>query len=183
MRLKAEKLSPILPTDEPFSGREADKETTLRSTSTESEGARVSNPTKRAPATETSGTTPGAPKVPFALPTNHLSRVAKSAAAQMTPHANPRPRIQEMRSDLREEPTTMEYKAVGFDPPVTRDGPTQSAAVWLNSLIAQHASVGWEFMGVQNHSTIVPGSNGCFGFGKTQPYPRTVSIAVFRRPR
>lgn len=75
----------------------------------------------------------------------------------------------------------MQYMAVGFDPPVTREGPTQSAASSLERLISGHAPDGWEFVGVQNHSTIVPGSNGCFGFGATPPYPRTVSIVVFRK--
>jgi hypothetical protein len=164
--------------DRAFSGREAGEETTSTSTRA-APAASVPHSTKPAAAAETSELIPGAQKVPFALPADQP--VAKSAARQMTPHAIPG--IQETTTVLGKEPTTMEYKAVGFDPPVTREGPTQSAAIWLNSLIAQHASLGWEFMGVQNHSTIVPGSNGCFGFGKTPPYPRTVSIAVFRRPR
>jgi hypothetical protein len=163
--------------DRAFSGREAGEETALTSTRAAAAAASVPHPTKPSAAAETSGLIPGAQKVQFALPT--YQPVAKSAARQN--HAIPR--IQETTTVLGKEPTTMEYKAVGFDPPVTRDGPTQSAALWLNSLIAQHASLGWEFMGVQNHSTIVPGNNGCFGFGKTPPYPRTVSIAVFRRPR
>jgi hypothetical protein len=82
---------------------------------------------------------------------------------------------------MRESVQTMEYLAVGFNPPVKREDPTESAARDLEMLISSRAAQGWEFVGVQNHSTVVPGSNGCFGFGATSPYPQTVSIAVFRK--
>jgi hypothetical protein len=75
----------------------------------------------------------------------------------------------------------MQYLSVGFDPGVRREGPTESAARALDALISTHAADGWEFVGVQNHSTVVPGSSGCFGFGATPPYPQTVSIVVFRK--
>lgn len=75
----------------------------------------------------------------------------------------------------------MQYKAVGFDPPASRDGTAGAAASALESLIASHATNGWEFAGVQNHSTVVPGSSGCFGIGATSPYPQTLSIVVFRK--
>ena len=74
----------------------------------------------------------------------------------------------------------MHYRAVGFDPPASRDGTAGAAAAALESLIASHAASGWEFVGVQNHSTVVPGSSGCFGLGATAPYPQTLSIVVFR---
>jgi hypothetical protein len=73
----------------------------------------------------------------------------------------------------------MQYKAVGFDPAASRDGTAGAAAAALEQLIASYAASGWEFVGLQNHSTVVPGSSGCFGFGATPPYPQTLSIAVF----
>ena len=75
----------------------------------------------------------------------------------------------------------MQYKAVGFDPPASRDGTAGAAAAALESLVNSAAAQGWEFVGVQNHSTVVPGSSGCFGIGATAPYPQTLSIAVFRK--
>jgi hypothetical protein len=75
----------------------------------------------------------------------------------------------------------MQYTAVGFDPPASRDGTAGAAAAALEGVIASHAANGWEFVGVQNHSTVVPGSAGCFGFGATAPYPQTLSIIVFRK--
>jgi len=73
----------------------------------------------------------------------------------------------------------VEYKAVGFDPATSRANSAGGAASDLQTLIASHASEGWEFLGLQNHSTVVPGSAGCFGLGATSPYDVTISIAVF----
>jgi hypothetical protein len=75
----------------------------------------------------------------------------------------------------------MEYIAVPFDPPASRDGTARVAAENLQALIAHYASYGWEYLGVDNHSTVVPGSSGCFGLGATPPYPVTLSIAVFKK--
>jgi hypothetical protein len=75
----------------------------------------------------------------------------------------------------------MQYKAIGFDPPATRGDPATSAAADLQAIIMTQTNDGWEFVGVQNHSTTVPGSSGCFGFGAMSPYQTTLSIAVFRK--
>jgi hypothetical protein len=73
----------------------------------------------------------------------------------------------------------LKYKSLAFDPPASRSETTKAAASDLNNLIEAEAAAGWRFVGLQNHSTVVPGSNGCFGFGATGPYQRTISIAVF----
>jgi len=73
----------------------------------------------------------------------------------------------------------VEYRAVGFDPGMSRDNSAGGAATQLEALISVHAAEGWEFLGLQNHSSVVPGSNGCFGIGATSPYDVTISIAVF----
>lgn len=74
-----------------------------------------------------------------------------------------------------------EYKTIGFDPAIAREMPADVAARDLNALIARETGEGWEFIGVQNHSTVVPGDAGCFGFGATPPYPKTLSLVVFRK--
>lgn len=51
----------------------------------------------------------------------------------------------------------------------------------LDTVIASEAKAGWDFVGLENHSTAVPGSNGCFGFEATSPYEKTFSVAVFRK--
>ena len=74
----------------------------------------------------------------------------------------------------------MQYKARGFEPSVA-GGSSDSVANALENLIHLEAVDGWEFVAVENHSTVVPGDAGCFGIGATAPYPKTFSIAVFRR--
>ena len=74
----------------------------------------------------------------------------------------------------------MEYKTRGFEPSAA-GGSSDSIAGALEALIAAEATDGWEFVALENHSTVVPGDAGCFGIGATAPYPKTFSIAVFRR--
>ena len=74
----------------------------------------------------------------------------------------------------------MEYKTRGFEPS-TKGGDSSSVAIALESLITLEAVDGWEFMALENHSTVVPGDAGCFGIGATAPYPKTFAIAVFRK--
>jgi len=75
----------------------------------------------------------------------------------------------------------MEYKVIPFDPGVVKEGPSVYAANQLRQIIDRASSEGWEFVEVSNYSTIVPGSDGCFGVGATSPYPKTVSMIVFRK--
>jgi hypothetical protein len=75
----------------------------------------------------------------------------------------------------------VEYKAIPFEPPVSRQDATTSVATALEATIRAHAIDGWEFVELANHSTVVPGSEGCFGIGATASYPKTMSAAVFRR--
>ena len=74
----------------------------------------------------------------------------------------------------------MQYRIIPFDP-ASGNNPTQSASDALASLVQKQLNDGWEFASLENHSTVVPGSNGCFGWGATASYPKTVSIAVFRK--
>lgn len=75
----------------------------------------------------------------------------------------------------------MEYRAVAFDPVVTRNGGAGGAARDLGALITQQSAEGWEYLGLDNHSSVIAGSEGCFGIGATSPFPVTISIAVFYR--
>ena len=75
----------------------------------------------------------------------------------------------------------MQYRFIGFEPSVDRGDATKSATEALTRFSEEVAKDGWEFYSIENHSTIVPGSSGCFGWGAVSPYPKTVSIAVFRK--
>lgn len=75
----------------------------------------------------------------------------------------------------------MEYRSLPFAPGVGSDGSPTRVADALQDIIVAEAANGWEFVGLQNHDTWVPGSNGCFGIGKTEAYPKSFSVAVFKR--
>ena len=63
----------------------------------------------------------------------------------------------------------MQYRIVPFEPQVGNSNPTKAASDALAALVQAQSSEGWEFRSIENHSTVVPGSNGCFGFGATSP--------------
>lgn len=75
----------------------------------------------------------------------------------------------------------MAYKVIAFDPGVGRSDSVGDTASSLQSLIGKESEDGWEFVELANHSTVVPGSSGCFGIGARAPYTKTVSAAVFRK--
>lgn len=75
----------------------------------------------------------------------------------------------------------MDYKCIPFDPATDRSSPASTIANQLEVLVDAEKSSGWEFVGLENHATVVPGSSGCFGWGSTNPYEHTFSVAVFRR--
>lgn len=75
----------------------------------------------------------------------------------------------------------MDYKCVPFDPGADCNAPAATISSKLQDVSRAEATDGWEFAGLENHATVVPGSNGCFGFGATSPYEHTFSIAVFRK--
>lgn len=75
----------------------------------------------------------------------------------------------------------MEFRFVPFEPTISNVDPTGSATKALALEVSKHEKEGWEFVSLENHSTVVPGSNGCFGFGATSPYPKTSSIIVLRK--
>ena len=74
----------------------------------------------------------------------------------------------------------MQYKTRGFEPSAA-GGSSDTVAAALEALIATETADGWEFVALENHSTVVPGDQGCFGIGASPPYPKTFAIAVFRR--
>ena len=47
----------------------------------------------------------------------------------------------------------MQYKAIGFNPAASRGDPASAAASDLDTLMFAQAKDGWEFVGIQNHST------------------------------
>lgn len=74
----------------------------------------------------------------------------------------------------------MEYRTIPFEPDAS-GGSSERVAAAAGAIISHQASEGWEFVALENHSTVVPGDSGCFGIGASPPYPKTFSLLVFRR--
>lgn len=75
----------------------------------------------------------------------------------------------------------MDYKCVPFNPQTDPEAPAATIASKLEDVVKAEAADGWEFVGLENHATVVPGSTGCFGIDKSDPYRKTFSVAVFRK--
>ncbi len=74
----------------------------------------------------------------------------------------------------------MDYKVIPFEPAMAGDNCGTVAAA-LEGLVRREATDGWKFVGMENHSTVVPGNPGCFGIGATPAYPKTFSLVVFSK--
>jgi hypothetical protein len=74
----------------------------------------------------------------------------------------------------------MDYKVIPFEPAMA-GGDCGTVASALEGLVRREATGGWEYVGMENHSTVVPGDSGCFGIGATSAYPKTFSLVVFRK--
>jgi hypothetical protein len=72
----------------------------------------------------------------------------------------------------------MEITVVPFTPSVTTVNPAKSAALELESIIAAHVKVGWEFVSLENLQTVV-NNPGCFGFGAKSEM-QTIQLIIFR---
>ena len=75
----------------------------------------------------------------------------------------------------------MQYHVIPF---VANIGMTEGAAAaagQLQHMIDQLAAQGWEYVRLEELTTHVAGTDGCFATGAVSPSMRTVSLAVFRR--
>ena len=75
----------------------------------------------------------------------------------------------------------MDYKCVPFVPGADRNVPVVTISSKLQDGIRSETTDGCEFVGLENHTTVFPGSGGCLGMGAISPYELTFSIAVFKK--
>jgi hypothetical protein len=82
---------------------------------------------------------------------------------------------------------TMQFKVVPFVAKISNSGGASDAASQLQTLISGEGADGWEYVRLEQihtHVAGLPGDNGCFGWGKTQPTAggeTTYAVAVFRK--
>ena len=81
--------------------------------------------------------------------------------------------------DFKEVPGV--YKVVSFQASISSTGSGQDVAVALQRAIDQEATSGWEFVQIQELTTFVAGSSGCFGLGATPGTTTSMAVLVFKR--
>jgi hypothetical protein len=73
----------------------------------------------------------------------------------------------------------MQYKVIPFKASLSNAGTSNNVANQLQQTIDSQTIDGWEYQGMENISTFVAGSSGCFGFGATSGYTTSVQVLVF----
>jgi len=73
------------------------------------------------------------------------------------------------------------YKVVPFQAHISNTGSGQDLATGLQQIINQETSAGWGFVQIQELTTSIAGSSGCFGFGATPGQTVYMSVLIFRK--
>lgn len=75
----------------------------------------------------------------------------------------------------------MEYKVVPFNASLRRKDSADEAARQLQALIDEQTAKGYEFVRLEEITTHVDGTMGCFGIGAKPGFMVIVDVAVFRK--
>ena len=73
------------------------------------------------------------------------------------------------------------YKVVPFQAHIANTGSGQDVATNLEQVITREVSAGWSFVQIQELTTSVAGSSGCFGLGATPSTTIYLSVLIFRK--
>jgi hypothetical protein len=73
------------------------------------------------------------------------------------------------------------YKVVPFQARISNTGSGQDLATGLQQIIDQEATGGWSFVQIQELTTSIAGSSGCFGFGATPGTTAYMSVVIFQK--
>jgi hypothetical protein len=73
------------------------------------------------------------------------------------------------------------YKVVPFQAHISNTGSGQELATGLQQIINQEATGGWSFVQIQELTTSIAGSSGCFGLGATPGTMIYMSVLIFRK--
>ena len=75
----------------------------------------------------------------------------------------------------------MSYIVVPFVASIANNGTAADAAQQLQQLIQQHTANGYRYVRLEQVTTTVAGTNGCFGLGATPATVRSLSMVVFEQ--
>lgn len=73
----------------------------------------------------------------------------------------------------------MSYIVVPFVASIANNGTAADAAQQLQQLIQQYSSQGYRYVRLEQVTTTVAGTTGCFGLGATPSTMRSLSMVVF----
>lgn len=73
------------------------------------------------------------------------------------------------------------YKVIPFQARISNTGSGQELATGLQQIINQEASGGWSFVQIQELTTSIAGSAGCFGLGATPGTTTYMSVLIFQK--
>jgi len=73
------------------------------------------------------------------------------------------------------------YKVVPFQAHIANTGSGQDLANGLQQIINQEAAGGWSFVQIQELTTSIAGTSGCFGFGATPGNTVYMSVLIFSK--
>ena len=73
------------------------------------------------------------------------------------------------------------YKVVPFQAHISNTGSGQDLATGLQQIINQETANGWSFVQIQELTTSIAGSAGCFGFNATPGTTVSMSVLIFRK--
>ena len=73
------------------------------------------------------------------------------------------------------------YKVVPFQASISSDGSSRDVANGLQSIIQSETASGWEFVQIQELTTFIAGTNGCFGLGATPGRTTSMAVVVFKQ--
>jgi hypothetical protein len=74
------------------------------------------------------------------------------------------------------------YKVVPFQANISNTGSDKDLASGLQQIINQEAAGGWTFVQIQELTTAMAGSSGCFGLGATPGTTVYLSVLIFHKP-
>ncbi len=74
------------------------------------------------------------------------------------------------------------HKVLPFHANISNSGSSQEVATAVERLIESQASDGWEFVQIQELTTSIAGSSGCFGLGATPGTTASMSVLIFKKP-
>lgn len=73
------------------------------------------------------------------------------------------------------------YKVVPFQAHIANTGSGQDVASGLQQIINQEATGGWRFVQIEELTTSMAGSSGCFGIGAMPGTTVYMSVVIFQK--